>query len=216
MNTEELTSFFRIINNSNNQKGGSILESIETKKFSMYGGEEKIKEESFDQKINLIIEKMSELKERHNQLKKDSETQNKDNDTVRSKLQSEYDEKVSQLEEGAKKLEELISSKEEIESINKKLKEDKQKLTDDLDKERKAIEKGRKEFLQATAEIADVKTFFDTVNQKVEDKAEVIKKESEKANDTKVKSDPFKKEEPANIMRGGDVIDEILNFSETF
>ena len=79
MNTEELTSFFRIINNSNNQKGGSILSSIETKKFSMYGGEkEEEKVESFDEKMNLIIEKMNELKDRHNQLKKDSENNNID------------------------------------------------------------------------------------------------------------------------------------------
>ena len=108
MDTEELTSFFKIVNK--NQKGGSILESIETKKFSMYGGEEKKKEEeSFDKKLSLIVSKMEELKEKHNQLMKEQQNINKDSENNNKKLQSDFDKQVKDNEDLGKKLEEMTT-----------------------------------------------------------------------------------------------------------
>ena len=80
-----------------------------------------------------------------------------------------------------------------------------------LKKERDAIDKGSREFLEVTKELKDVGNFFENIQKKADDKAEDIKKESEKTKDTKDKSDPFKKE-----LKGGDIIDELLNFTETY
>lgn len=246
MDTEELTSFFELLEKKglNNQNGGSILESIETKKFSMYGGEEK-NVESFDKKIEIIVSKMNELKEKHNELLKSEQKKLQDSEGASSKLKSEFDIKSKDMDELSKKLDEMSKMNENLNKEKKELTDNKKELEKYVKEKEDLIERIKSEFqdLQRkraeaqkiisdeSADITDLFNFESTIGEEKKNIEKFIDQKKGKSPKKEEKVDPFKIAEKdvekdvekavgevpkGGLLRGGDNIDDLLNFTETY
>ena len=148
MNTEDFTSFFKLVNDLNieNQQGGSpFLESIETKKFSMVGAAEKpntpagaVDPEKKDKVTNAaVFKQLAELLQKL-KMKLDKEDKEKDDLRLSSETNTatieQKDKTLSEKTEELKKLKELLANQGDYASI-KLANEEKEKEFQKLKKE---------------------------------------------------------------------------------
>ena len=148
MNTEDFTSFFKLINNLNieNQQGGNpFLESIETKKFSMVGAAEKPntpagpvepepeKEVSNAAVFKQLAELLQKLKIRFDNDVKERDDLMRSSETSSATIEQK-DKTLAEKTEELEKLKELLANQGDYESV-KLAKEEKDKEFEKLKRE---------------------------------------------------------------------------------
>lgn len=182
MNTEELSSFFNTLKKVNNQNGGSILESIETKKFSMYGGQEKSNDDIIDTLLKAPENKDDKKAEEEKPV---PETIDQKMETIKKLLKDVVDKQKSQndqIKSLEKDKENLERSKSENEKASKEMKEKIDKQTKALDKAKELPELMKKNE-ESKETIQKLKKELETINKEnreLKTKDELNKKEFEK------------------------------------
>jgi len=163
---------------------------------------------SFDSKISKILELVKAVKEKHSELEKQNTESNKNNKEIVDVLKKEIDslkEKLVVAEEDNKKLSTNLSSKTDYDDVKSNL-ADLDKKCSVKDDEIKALNAENKKLIDL---IEKIKTEFKQVHSETTDVSNLLTKYN--SSTSQEVNDPFKEEQ-----KGGDEIDDILNFTETY
>ena len=160
MNTEELSSFFNTLKKVNNQNGGSILESIETKKFSMYGGQEKSNDDIIDTLLKAPENKDNKKAEEEKPV---PETIDQKMETIKKLLKDVVDKQKSQTDQ----ISNLEKDKENLEKTKSENEKAIKEMKEKIDKQTKALDKAR-ELPELMKKNEELKLKIQDLNKKVE------------------------------------------------